>query len=232
MSSCLWCGLKEKPTIRLTDVIRFLPIKIDPLCNKCKIQCISLHSLKTCEGCGRRWEKDGLCEDCIRWKLLYPEYRFRNEALYEYNSFMKEWMEKYKFQGDYRMRELFAAPLKDKVEKNSHKDSLIVPIPISQTSMAVRGFNQVNGMLDAAQISYAEVLVHMGTGPKQSTKDRKQRMTSPQPFSILPIHKQRVEQQRILLVDDIYTTGRTLFHAADCLFAHGAKAVHSITIAR
>lgn len=232
MNSCLWCGLEVKPEIRLADVIRFLPIKKAPLCNQCKSRCISLQSVKTCKGCGRRWEKEELCGDCIRWKGVYPEYLFHNTALYEYNSFLKEWMDKYKFQGDYRLRELFARTLKDEIRKRNQTDCLIVPIPISQKSMAARGFNQVSGILNTAQVSYEDILTHVGTGPKQSTKDRKQRMTSPQPFEILIGKKEKVENQRILLVDDIYTTGRTLFHAAECLFAHGAKEVCSITIAR
>lgn len=232
MNICLWCGLERKPVIRLTDIIHFLPIKKEPLCEKCKAECVLLQSVNTCKGCGRKWEEETLCGDCIRWSQLYPDYRFHNEALYEYNAFMKEWMEKYKFQGDYRMRELFAEPLKNKIEQSTQKDCLIVPIPISQTSMSVRGFNQVKGLLDAAQISYSEVLTHIGTGAKQSSKDRKQRMTSPQPFAFAENQKHRVEKQSVLLIDDVYTTGRTVFHAADCLFANGAKEVSSITVAR
>lgn len=218
--------------IRLTDIIRFLPVQSEPLCEKCKEECVLLQSVKTCRGCGRRWEDETLCGDCTRWNQLYPDYHFCNEALYEYNAFMKEWMEKYKFQGDYRMRAVFAEPLRNKIEQRAQKDCLIVPIPISQKSLSIRGFNQVTGLLDAAQISYSEVLTHIGTGAKQSAKDRKQRMTSPQPFILTESQTHRVERQSILLIDDVYTTGRTIFHAAECLFAHGAKEVNSITVAR
>lgn len=232
MNQCLWCGKTEMPRVRLADLINWFPIKKEPLCLDCQANCFELQSVSTCKGCGRKWEKELLCEDCIRWQQLYPGYSFHNEALYEYNGFMKEWMERYKFKGDFRFREVFAVPLKERLVVQIKQGWKIVPIPISQNNLSVRGFNQVIGMLDFAQVPYVELLDHIGTGAKQSTKDRKQRMTSPQPFSLLSGQKEFVDKRKILLIDDVYTTGRTLFHAAECLFANGAAEVQTLTIAR
>lgn len=232
MMYCLWCGQEEMTILRLTDILQLSPIKKEALCRKCTSRCSALRDVATCEGCGRRWNKGEVCEDCSRWKELYPDYSFHNEALYEYNEFMKEWMENYKFKGDYRFREIFAAPLKESIEARIKKGWLIVPIPISQKSRATRGFNQVTGMLNFGGVPYTEVLQHVGTGAKQSTKNRKHRMTSLQPFTLLHEYKSQLAKQPILLVDDVYTTGRTLFHAADCLLANGAKEVRTLTLAR
>ncbi|WP_239061178.1 ComF family protein [Fructobacillus tropaeoli] len=38
--------------------------------------------------------------------------------------------------------------------------------------------------------------------------------------------------KRVLVVDDVYTTGRTLYHAADCLYQAGARFVSSASLAR
>ncbi|MGH2325015.1 ComF family protein [Leuconostoc lactis] len=38
--------------------------------------------------------------------------------------------------------------------------------------------------------------------------------------------------QRVLLVDDVYTTGNTLYHAATLLYQLGAKEVKSLSLAR
>nr|WP_165861000.1 phosphoribosyltransferase [Lactiplantibacillus pentosus] len=38
--------------------------------------------------------------------------------------------------------------------------------------------------------------------------------------------------QSILIVDDIYTTGRTIRHAASLLLENGAKSVTGLTLAR
>jgi competence protein ComFC len=41
-----------------------------------------------------------------------------------------------------------------------------------------------------------------------------------------------LEHKSILIIDDIYTTGTTLRHAAKALITAGAKEVSSITLAR
>ncbi|MFL2099540.1 ComF family protein [Desemzia sp. FAM 23991] len=232
MTNCLWCGREELPKIRLIDIVGLTKIKTEPLCRQCKKQLSYLDDQSTCRGCGRPEDGEEYCKDCIRWQNLYPHYDFHNEALYEYNEFMKEWIEAYKFKGDYRLGKVFAEPLKYKVEKRADTESVIIPIPISKKSMDIRGFNQVKGLLDFAGLSYNEVLVHVGIGEKQSSKNRQQRMTSSQPFEIKPSKRIEIECRNILLIDDVYTTGRTLFHAADCLFLNGAANVQSLTIAR
>lgn len=232
MNSCLWCGREEMPRIRLLDIVGLTKIKTETLCRQCRVQLNRLDNQITCSGCGRNSDSEDLCKDCLRWKMGYPDYEFHNEALYEYNEFMKEYMEAYKFKGDYRLGKVFAEQLKQKILEEVISGWSIVPIPISEKSMHTRGFNQVEGILDFADVSYRTVLIHIGKGEKQSSKNRKQRMTSSQPFEIKPDKKIEVEHQNILLIDDVYTTGRTLFHAADCLFLNGATKVKTLTIAR
>ena len=49
-------------------------------------------------------------------------------------------------------------------------------------------------------------------GAKQSEKNRQERLLTTQPFLLLEGHKKYL-QQEIILFDDVYTTGRTLYHA-------------------
>lgn len=232
MMMCLWCGREELPKIRLIDIVGLSKINREILCSHCKKQLSSLENQSTCTGCGRLWEAKEFCKDCVRWKELYPNYDFHNEALYEYNAFIKEWIENYKFKGDYRLGNLFTKPLKEKLDLKIKQGWIIVPIPISQKSRDTRGFNQVEGLLSFAGNSFNDVLTHIGEGEKQSSKNRRQRMTSSQPFQLKTSKKINIETKNILLVDDVYTTGRTLFHAAECLLLNGADKVQSLTIAR
>ena len=52
-----------------------------------------------------------------------------------------------------------------------------------------------------------------------------------QPFE-LRVANGKIRNQKVLLVDDVYTTGRTLFHGAELLYKNGAEAVESLTFAR
>ena len=51
------------------------------------------------------------------------------------------------------------------------------------------------------------------------------------PF-LLAVTSEKIRNQKVLLVDDVYTTGRTLFHGAELLYKNGAETVKSLTFAR
>ena len=43
---------------------------------------------------------------------------------------------------------------------------------------------------------------------------------------------QTLKEIEIILVDDVYTTGRTLFYAAECLLPYQPKKIRTFTLAR
>ena len=104
----------------------------------------------------------------------------------------------------------------------------IVPIPLSPERLQERGFNQAEALIVEAGLQSANLLKRTHS-EKQSKKSRSDRIHVPQVFSLEPT---TLEGKRILLVDDIYTTGSTLRHAAKILVENGAASVSSITIAR
>lgn len=227
--NCLWCGKAQKEVIQLRKLLTFTKIEPTVRCDSCSTKLDLLLNESVCLGCSRYWSEEGLCPDCQKWKAEYPNYPFKHTALYQYNEFIKEWIEAYKYTGDYRLGELF----KKEIQTFFYKQKkLIVPIPISYKSKQLRGFNQVEGMLEFAEVKYTPALIHCGTGEKQSSKDRKMRMLSPQPFIVAEIFQENIKGKSIILVDDIYTTGRTFFHAADCLFENGAQSIETFSISR
>lgn len=64
---------------------------------------------------------------------------------------------------------------------------------------------------------------------KQSKKSRYERIHAQQVFQVC---SEEVQGKRILLLDDIYTTGSTLRQAAKVLKSAGAIEVKSLTLAR
>ncbi|WP_349532800.1 ComF family protein [Leuconostoc citreum] len=64
----------------------------------------------------------------------------------------------------------------------------------------------------------------------QSRFNRQKRLTRAQPFVIA--NDISLSGQSVLLIDDVYTTGRTLYHAAELIYTLGAKNVKSLSLAR
>lgn len=228
MTTCIWCHQMMIHSFNLKWFFSLKPIEPYLLCATCKQQLNSLSEVNCCKGCGKAFDKSTLCEECQQWKERYPHQTIENEALYQYNDFLKEWMKQYKFQGVFHLRMLFADELKKQIKKYRHY--LIVPIPISEERLKERGYNQVSALLDAAQIAYTPLLKKAIDSDRQSTKSKKQRLNTLQPFYVEETEK--VTGQTILIVDDIYTTGMTLHHAFQCLDGLGAKKIKTLTLAR
>ena len=53
-----------------------------------------------------------------------------------------------------------------------------------------------------------------------------------QPFQLESEKISFIKNQSLLIVDDVYTTGRTILYAKDILMKNGAKKVSSFSIAR
>lgn len=194
-----------------------------PLCQSCQAGLVA-YADPRCQGCGRTSQRQPLCLDCQGWHDQYG-WILPNQCLYQYNDWMRSYMEQYKFKGDYYQRRIFMT-LYTKAALKYHAQ-IIVPIPVTETTWQTRGFNQVLGWY---QGQYQELLhLKMRDKVAQSSKTRQQRLATPQPFELGP--DLDLTGKRILLLDDIYTTGRTLYHAAQCLRQAGAREILSLTLA-
>ncbi|WP_354958485.1 ComF family protein [Bacillus sp. CECT 9360] len=152
----------------------------------------------------------------------------RNTSVFNYNEFMKELIAKFKYRGDYALAEVFAPYVKTKL-LNAHFD-LIVPIPLSEERLKERGFNQARALAEMAHLEIEDILMRMHS-EKQSKKSRKERISLAQVFHVKG-NQDSITNKKIMLLDDIYTTGSTLRQAAKALVKAGAAEVSSLTLAR
>ncbi|WP_348981201.1 ComF family protein [Bacillus sp. DNRA2] len=207
-----------------------------PICQTCQEKFEEITG-ETCRICGRSFEngeylyKTGeLCFDCIRWEET-PEWSGlleRNTSIFHYNDFLKETLARFKFRGDYVIVHAFSLFLKRKLTEL--KPNLFVPIPLSEERLYERGFNQAEALIKESGFTPTCLLTRLHA-EKQSKKSRWERIHLDQVFSLNHVDVD-VKNQNILLVDDIYTTGSTLRHAAKVLKEAGAASISSLTLAR
>ncbi|MBA3927326.1 ComF family protein [Listeria rustica] len=200
------------------------------ICFSCESKLSRIEGIM-CSKCGRQMKDSDpttVCEDCQKWATKERQgYLQKNIACYAYNEFAKDLMTLYKYRGDYAIAKVFAARLKIKwTEMNKE---MTIPLPISLERRKERGFNQTEGLLCLADISFETDLRREHT-EKQSKKTRKERIEQEQFFFVE--NKIAVQSKEIVLIDDIYTTGATLHLAAEALIKAGAKSVSALTIFR
>lgn len=226
---CNYCSQTISRNLTIKEI--FIPKKLmsEQLCSQCVKEFQRLSKKECCYGCQRQ-TKERYCSDCSKWQQCYPKYDFHHEALFSYNQAMQEWFEEYKFKGNYTLRYSFVPFLRTYFKKK--KNILVIPMPLSKERMSVRGFNQVEGLLEAADIVYQPYLMRVTDGVSQVQKTRKERLTLKQPFELTKEGQKAVSNKDILLVDDIYTTGRTIFHAAQVILENHPSNLYTFSIAR
>lgn len=227
--NCVYCKQKISRLLSIRELLSFKPINSSELCPSCQKKFCLLDERFLCRGCSRECSM-AFCKDCLLWQKKYPDYSFQHSALFHYDEEMKQWFEEYKFKGNYQLRHSFSQHLAEHLKKE--KDTIIVPIPLSERRLAERGFNQVEGLLNGAGISYTNCLKRTGHDPPQSKKTRQERLSGNQPFELCPMNKQILANRKVLLVDDIYTTGRTLFFASEILLKIPVKTLKTFSLAR
>ncbi|MGP4040736.1 ComF family protein [Gracilibacillus sp. D59] len=232
MTYCLKC--QEWISHPITWGTLFLPQEQTVLCNSCQSQLDRIEG-DVCERCGRQMPKETICDDCRRWQTnqMYQDVLQYNRSLFSYTPFMQDIITQWKYQGDYQLKEIFNPYIKKEIQSLFPITSLtIVPIPLTNERLHDRAFNQAEAVAEIITDHYKNPVSHAlsrkaSHSEKQSKKSRQQRITTKNPFFLT-----ETLETDVLLVDDIYTTGMTIHHAARLLKEAGCAHMYSFTLVR
>jgi ComF family protein len=205
---------------------------------------------KFCLGCRR--EGTYLCQDCFSLIDILPQtFKGRQglSRLYsacDYNNFLvKKIVRKLKYKPFARdLAEILISIIIlyfQNLEKQprflaSKKGFLIIPIPLFRKKLKQRGFNQAEliakGLSEHLEIPISsDALKKTRRTRPQAELDQKQRQENVS--GVFACQKQElIAGRKILLIDDVFTTGATMQEAARTLKAAGAKNICGITAAR
>ena len=224
---CLSCGNKIMNNLKIKEIFGFKEIIPNYICDLCRSQLAPLAGRDNCPRCFKP-EIGKICSDCLIWQDKYQVINC-HQALFEYNQFIHSYFKLYKRYGDVLLAKLFYQDIKGWSLQN-HFD-VVTYIPASKSHFQARGFDPVYELY--AEIFDLQPLLNKVDADKpQAQKNRLERLRTPQTFSALPKLQQIQKDQRILILDDIYTTGRTLMHAHDIFFEAGFKNIYTFSLSR
>ena len=121
------------------------------------------------------------------------------------------------------------------VEPALDSADVVLPIPLSRQRLMTRGFNQALLLAKhlAPEKSDSGLLLRLSESPAQRTLGRAERLTSlTGAFAVEPLAAERIRGSRVVLVDDVMTSGGTLFAAAQTVRQAGAAHITGLVIAR
>ena len=219
--NCLLCGQTTKSGLAFSHLL-LLKNERNYLCSACDSTFEKIGE-DHCPSCMKR----GLsttCKDCKLW--CKEGIQVDHKAIFTYNQAMKDFFSRYKFDGDFLLRKVFAPVLADELKK--YRDYEFVVIPLSPERLLERGFNQVEVLVEAAGFSFQDLL-----GKREekasSSKNRSERLATEIPFYIkteAPLPK------KILVIDDIYTTGATINRVKRIFEEAGVLEVKTFSLVR
>jgi ComF family protein len=211
-----------------------------PICKECWAA-VNRLSGKQCSGCGLGLE--GLTADegnelvCPRCReKTYGFDRARGYGLYQGELVRAILM--LKFEQMAPLREKFADWLEELVQREPEllKADIVVPVPLHRQREKDRGLNQAamiaKPLARLLKLPYqAALLVRTRPRPNKQILNEEERWALVRgAFATRP--GSQVDKRRVLLVDDVLTTGATLVACAGALREAGAKAVIGLTVAR
>ena len=107
------------------------------------------------------------------------------------------------------------------VEPALEQADLVIPMPLSAERLRERGFNQAVELakqLAPREKMDARLLLRIRDTPAQHNLNRKQRdLNLKHAFAVAPRHAVRLEAARVVILDDVMTSGASLHAAAQAL---------------
>lgn len=196
---------------------------------------IEIARTDTCFVCGRISKDAKLCSACQK------RGRVNVESIYWVGSYhddvLKALIHALKYDGVLELSDVLAEALcqriKNLVEK--HGDLVVVPVPLHPKKQSTRGFNQAELIARYISGKYGLTgglaLQRVRETDSQVSLNKQERQENLS-GAIVCNDLDLVAGQKILLIDDVATTGATLGECARALKEAGARKIFAATVAR
>ncbi len=193
-----------------------------------------------CDGCGAAFEYDGgdFASDRCAACLARP-YRFeRCRAACVYDEASRGLILKFKHGDQQQFAPLFARWLSRAAAPLIEAADAIAPVPLHPGRLLTRRFNQAAEIArplarDARRDYLPDALIRARATETQGGRSaRGRRLNVKSAFAVTEAGARRVRGRRILLIDDVLTTGATAEACATALLEAGARAVDLAVVAR
>ncbi len=180
-------------------------------------------------------EEKLICPACLENRPSFDD----SIIIFHYNEPLKKAIGDLKYRDNINLSKKFAQLLVNKLKNEAQNYDLIIAVPLHKKRLQHRKFNQ--SILLARFISKAfkhlkfhpDILLRTKNTKSQvslSQKDRMQNLRNI--FEINAKYKNEILGKKILLIDDVMTTGATLDNCSQALKKAGAKHVTAVTIAK
>lgn len=206
------------------------------ICRECRMKLLYIRE-PACKKCGSTLESEQMeyCYDCSRKQHVYEA----GKAVFVHQGIIRDSLYRFKYADKRDYAGFYAAETARKYGNwiKSREIDAIVPIPLHKKRRRKRGYNQADlyanelgELLELPVLKNALVRVK-NTRPQKDLSALERKNNLKKAFKC---NKSIVQSKKLLVVDDIYTTGSTIDAAAGELQKAGAQKIYfaSVSIGR
>ncbi len=166
-----------------------------------------------------------------------PELPFISSIFAYKDPLVRELIWQIKYKKNKRAIKCAGFALYNWLQDQNIKDGILIPIPISRKRRKERGFNQCELLIDEIMtldilerfIKNYHLLIRSKNIDKQTLKNRDERIENTK--NIFRVTEKSSNNAKIIIIDDVSTTGSTLKEARDALIMAGYVEVLTLSLA-
>lgn len=186
-----------------------------------------------------------LCSECYskikfcnrKYKLGEGNYSIYCYSAAYYSSIIKELIIRLKYKRDFNAGRILSYFLKQTIEKENIEYDIITFVPMRKKELKLRGYNQSeflakNISLNIYDNKVVKLIKKIKASKDQIGLNKEQRWENIKNCFEFIGECKFLSGKKILLVDDVMTTGATAYYCAEQLLENGAEKVVVITAAK
>lgn len=171
-----------------------------------------------------------LCDACLAKAHRIWQWERQGDMriffVFAYASPVKDWLYRYKALNDYELRNVFFYPFAPLV-RFIFPGYLLAPLPTTSLARERRGFDHLCGMAENLGVPVIDVFAK-SAGPSQKELGRRERLNVGQRISV---HGgENVRGRKIILFDDVMTTGSTMEACLKAIQPYGPRRVSGLVL--
>lgn len=191
---------------------------------------------KTCPICGKFVKNYGLCEDCLDLIKKNPNYYYDIDGLDDllvsstYSGIMRKLIIDFKFKGKLSYGEIISEIMIEKLLKNNLEEEVITFVPMYKSRERERGYNQskilAENIAKKLDLRCIDVFSKIKDTKFQVGLKKDQRQ-----INLKDAFKVTKVPEKIIIVDDVITTGTTISELVKIAKKSGIKKVTALIAA-
>ena len=203
----------------------------DFICDSCQASLVRIEA-PACPQCGKPQTDSILCSNCIDWKADIDAIR----SPFRFEGVIRKAVHEFKYRNLRAIAGQLAHFLGDYLTENPIPYEVLVPVPLHDKRLKERGYNQSAllakelSRLTGFPVNETCLVRNVYNVPQAKTRNVEERKQNV--IGIFSVVNDDLLEKKVLLIDDVTTSGATLNACASPLKKTGAASVWGLTLAR